>query len=169
MSAPGRIAVGVVVERRKAASQWIDHVWQPVSVLPGQPEAEPWTVLSQEADRTIFYAGTTTIELYPTETTNYRDNLASGTPSVWVALRPIEGDPPYKLFAVTVDPAEGEAFTEAGSDLIEMVPMPELIREAVAAFVAEHHVERQFFKRKRDRANTEAMARRAPGSEEERK
>ena len=169
MSAPGRIAVGVVVERRTAASQWIDYVWQTVSVLPGHPEAEAWTVLSQEADRTIFYAGTTTIELYPTETTNYRDNLASGRPSVWVALRPIEADPPYKLFAVTVDPAEGEAFTEAGSDLIEMVPMPELIREAVAAFVAEHHVERQFFKRKRDRANTEAMARRASGREEERK
>ena len=169
MNAPGRIAVGVVVERSKAASQWIDYVWQTVSVLPGRPEAEPWTVLSQEADRTIFYAGTTTIELYPTETTNYRDNLASGRPSVWVALRPIEADPPYKLFAVTVDPAEGEAFTEAGSDLIEMVPMPELIREAVAAFVAEHHVERQFFKRKRDRANTEAMARRASGREEDRK
>ena len=78
MSAPNRMAVGVVVERRKAASQWIDYVWQPVSVLPGRPEAEPWTVLSQEAERTIFYAGTTTIELYPTETTNYRDNLASG-------------------------------------------------------------------------------------------
>ena len=64
MSAPNRMAVGVVVERRKAASQWIDYVWQPVSVLPGRPEAEPWTVLSQEAERTIFYAGTTTIELY---------------------------------------------------------------------------------------------------------
>ena len=105
MSEPGRIPVGVVVERRKSASQWIDYVWQPVSVLPGRPEAEPWTVLSQEADRTIFYAGTTTIELYPTDTANYRDNLASGTPSVWVALRPIEANPPYKLFAVTVDPA----------------------------------------------------------------
>ena len=169
MSAPGRIPVGVVVERRKSASQWIDYVWQPVSVLPGKPEAEPWTVLSQEADRTIFYAGTTAIELYPTDTANYRDNLASGTPSVWVALRPIEANPPYKLFAVTVDPAEGEAFTEAGTDLIEMVPMPALIREAVSAFVAEHNVERPFFKRKRDRANTEAMARRAPGREEDRK
>jgi hypothetical protein len=169
MSAPGRIPVGVVVERRKSASQWIDYVWQPVSVLPGQPEAEPWTVLSQEADRTIFYAGTTTIELYPTDTANYRDNLASGIPSVWVALRPIEANPPYRLFAVTVDPAEGEAFTEAGTDLIEMVPMPALIREAVSAFVAEHHVERPFFKRKRDRANTEATSRRAPGREEDRK
>ena len=33
--------------------------------------------------------------------------------------------------------------------------MPPSIREIVAAFVAEHHVERQFFKRKRDRADPE--------------
>jgi hypothetical protein len=165
MTALGRITVGVVVERRKAASQWIDFVWQPVSVLPGHPEAEPWTVLAQEDGRTTYYAGTTTIELYSGETGNYRDNLASGRPSVWIALRPTEADPPYRLFAATVDPAEGEAFTEAGTDLIEAVPMPKLVVETVAAFVAEHHVERPFFKRKRDRTN--AMARRAPGREED--
>jgi Protein of unknown function (DUF3305) len=166
MSALARITVGVVVERRASTSQWIDFVWQPVSVLPGQPEAEPWTVLSREEARTTFYAGTTTIELHPSDTGNYRDNLASGAPSVWVALRSTETDPPYRLLAATVDPSEGEAFTEAGSDVIEPVAMPELIREKVAAFVAEHHVERQFFKRKRDRANAEAMARRVPGQEE---
>jgi Protein of unknown function (DUF3305) len=169
MTALGRITVGVVVERRSAASQWIDFVWQPVSVLPGHAEAEPWTVLAEEAGRTTFFAGTTTIELHASETTNYRDNLASGRPSVWIALRPTEADPPYRLFAATVDPAEGEAFTEAGVDLIEAVPMPNLIIEAVTAFVAEHHVERPFFKRKRDRANADAMSRRTPGREEGRK
>ena len=35
--------------------------------------------------------------------------------------------------------------------------MPDPIREAVAAFVAEHHVEQVFFKRKRDRADPEAI------------
>ena len=34
MSALVRIPVGVVVERRKAMSQWADFVWQPVAVLP---------------------------------------------------------------------------------------------------------------------------------------
>ena len=71
MSAPGRIEVGVVVERRKAASQWIDYVWQPVSVLPGRPEAEPWMVLAREDNRTTFYAGTTII-----------DECGDGTPAV---------------------------------------------------------------------------------------
>jgi hypothetical protein len=38
--------------------------------------------------------------------------------------------------------------------------MPEVIREVLEGFVAEHHVEQEFFKRKRDRANPEALARR---------
>ena len=38
--------------------------------------------------------------------------------------------------------------------------MPKPMQEAVAAFVAEHHVEQVFVKRKRDRANPEALARR---------
>ena len=72
-----------------------------------------------------------------------------------------EGDPPYRLVTVTADPAEGEGFTESAANLVEQVPMPQSIQEIVAAFVAEHHVERQFFKRKRDRQDTESLARRA--------
>jgi hypothetical protein len=157
-----RISVGVVVERRKAKSPWIDFTWQPVSVLAGQPDAAAWTVLTEEGDATLFYAGAAEIQLFRTETTNYRDNLASGAPSLWVVLRPTDVEPPYEIVAVTADPAEGEAFTEAGNDLVERVPMPDPIRDALDAFVAQHHVERQFFKRKRDRADPEALARRGP-------
>jgi hypothetical protein len=59
--------------------------------------------------------------------------------------------------------------TEAGTNIVESVEMPESLREAIAAFVAEHHVEREFVKRKRDRANPEALARRGPASREDRK
>ncbi len=61
---------------------------------------------------------------------------------------------------MTADPSEGEAFTESPANLVEQVPMPASIQEIVAAFVAEHHVEREFFKRKRDRADPESLARR---------
>ena len=54
-----------------------------------------------------------------------------------------------------------------GTDLVETVPMPDLIREAVAAFVAEHHVEQVFIKRKRDRADPQALARRGVIREDE--
>jgi hypothetical protein len=63
---------------------------------------------------------------------------------------------------VTADPAEGEAWTEAGSDLVDVVPMPEPVHAAIDAFIAEHHVEQPFHKRERDRADPEALARRGP-------
>jgi hypothetical protein len=160
--AQASIAVGVVVERRKAQSRWIDFTWRPVAVLAGQPETAPWTVLSRDSDSATFYAGPAEIALYRTETGNYRDNLASGAPMLWIALRPTEGEPPYRVFTVTADPAEGEALTEAGNDLVDVVAMPPAVRTAVDAFVAEHHVERPFHKRKRDRADPEALARRGP-------
>ena len=157
-----KVAVGIVVERRKAASPWIDFTWKPVTALPGLPDALPWTPLAQDGDSTAFYAGAAEIALYRTETTNYRNNLGSCAPMLWVALRPTDVEPPYELFAVTADPAEGEAWTEAGTDLVDVVPMPEAVRAAVEAFVAEHHVEQPFHKRERDRADPEALARRAP-------
>lgn len=154
------IPVGVVVERHKAASPWIDYVWRPASVLAGVPSAAAWTALGQTGDATTFYAGTATIELHRTETANYLSNLEAGAPLLWVVLRPTGADPPYEVLTVTADPAEGEAFTEAGNDLVETVPMPDSIAETVNTFIAEHHVERPFFKRRRDGAEPEAPTRR---------
>ncbi|TMJ05530.1 MAG: DUF3305 domain-containing protein [Alphaproteobacteria bacterium] len=162
-----RIPVGVVVARHKAASQWIDYTWAPVAVLHGVPETAPWTVLRHEGDATMYYAGSADVDLYRSETTFYRDNLASGAPSLWVVMTPAEAEPPYRLVAVTADPAEGEGFTETAANLVERVPMPDSIQQIVAAFVAEHHVERQFFKRKRDRQDTESLARRGYGDHDD--
>ena len=85
-----------------------------------------------------------------------------GRRPLWVALRATDAEPPFTVAAVTADPAEGESLTETATDMVEQVPMPEAIRQLVAAFVAEHHVEQPFVKRKRDRADPEALARRAP-------
>jgi hypothetical protein len=163
------ISVGVLVERSKSASQWADSHWRPVGVLTGVPDTPAWTKLSDNGERAMFYAGAAQIELYRTETANYRDNLRLETPLVWIILRPVEGDPPYELASVTADPAEGEAMTETGTNLVEAVVMPKPMQETIAAFVTEHHVEQVFVKRKRDRANPEALARRGPPIREGRK
>lgn len=144
------IPVGVVVERHTATSPWIDYLWRPSSVLEGIPSAAPWTALGTAGDVATFYAGTAIVELYRTETANYLSNLDSGTPLLWVALRPTGTDTPLEVIAVTADPAEGEALTEAGQDIVETLPMPSGIVQALEAFIVEHHVERPFFKRRRD-------------------
>ena len=165
MSAPlAAIDVGVIVERVKAQSQWIDHLWRPIAVLAGQPDTAPWTKLGNEGERATFYAGPATIHLHRAETGHYRTNLSSGAPALWVVLRETGAEPPYALYLVTADPFEGEAMTEAGNTIVESVPMPESIRDAVAAFVAEHHVEEEFVKRKRDRADLESLGRRPPAA-----
>jgi hypothetical protein len=157
-----RLPVGVVIERRKLNNPWAEFAWQPVAVLPGMPEAAPWTVLDQQHEATRFYAGTSEVELFPGSGGFYRDNLMSEAPSLWVVLRPTGSEPPFDVLAVTADPNEGEAFTQAGNDLVEPVPMPAAVREAIELFVAEHYVETKFLKRQRDAADPEALARRSP-------
>ena len=159
-TALAHIPVGVVAERRKAKSRWADFLWRPVSVFAGIASAAPWTPLDTEAEPTLFFAGEAVIELHRTETTNYRDNLASAAPALWVVMRPTASHPPYELLTVTADPAEGEAFTDAGSNLVEAVPMPPNIIEIIDRFIALHHVERPFVKRKRDQLAPERAGQR---------
>ena len=159
-----RIPVGVVIERRKAASPWIDFTWQPVGVLPDEPDMAPWTPLREEGEAASFYVGGATIDLYQSEASRYRENLMTGAPGVWVALSPSEGEQRYTIAVVTADPAEGESFNETGAYIVEQVPMPEAIREAVERFVDEHYVEEAFVKRKPKRADPEALAQRRPSS-----
>ena len=157
------IVVGVVVERRKASSPWLDFLWRPVSVLAGTPSAVPWTRIGEDGNATMFYAGAAAIELYRTETANYRQNLASGTPMLWVVLRPTlsnAASPAFDILTVTADPSEGEALTDAGNDLVATVPMPVSIIETIDGFIAEYHVERPFQKRQRDRGEPQNPAHR---------
>ena len=114
-----RYEVGVVVERSKGASQWVDFHWRPVTILVGVPDTPPWTKLTDDGERATFYAGAAAVELYRTETAHYRDNLQMDPPQLWVVLRPVERDPPYELAIVTADPAEGEGMTEAGEQIVE--------------------------------------------------
>lgn len=145
-----RFVVGVVIEKRKLDNPWVDHVWLPSAILPGAPATPEGTILAQTGNVTSAYAGPYEMRLHSIETGNYRDNLATGQPKIWVSVREAGHGSGVEVVGVTADPAEGESFTEAGSDIVEAVAMPPEIFERVAAFVAEHHAERRFFKRTRD-------------------
>jgi hypothetical protein len=158
------IEIGVIVERRRLNNPWADHAWMPTAVLVGSPAAAPWTVLDETPDVTRYYAGSFLLEIFETDTGDYRDNILSGQPSLWVVLGSSDEPPGVAIRAVTANPAEGEALTEPGTDIVEAVAMPPAIQTHLAAFVEAHHVERPFIKRKRDRANPEALAARPRGS-----
>lgn len=161
------IAVGVVLERSKTEGRWNDLIWKPVGILTGVPTTPAWTKLSGDDERATFYAGAADVELHRAEAANYRDNLATGSPLLWVALHPTNDEPPFNLAVVTADPAEAEAMAAIGDALVDSIEMPQDIRDAVEVFVAKHYVERPFVKRKRDRADPEALGRRAMPRDEQ--
>jgi hypothetical protein len=80
-------------------------------------------------------------------------------------LRPVGEE--AELVSATVDPYEGEALAESIGDIVEAVPMPAPVQDWVQAFFDAFHQEQTFFKRKRDRADPEALARRGGVAQED--
>lgn len=155
-----RLTLGIVARRRETGNRWAPVSWAPAAVLPAAPAVAAWTRLSGEGADETWYVGPSTLELHPGDTGHYRDNLGSGRPSVWVALRR-RGDR-VDVAGVTVDPYEGEALAGDEDLLLEALPMPAEVEGVVAAFVAEFHIEREFYKRKRKPADPNALSRRPP-------
>ncbi len=161
MSVLDRIDVGVLVTRRPATGEWGGEIWKPEAVLVEAPPLPPFTRLRAADGVELFYAGAAELRLFPGETSHYRDNFTSERPNLWVAFRP-DQDGGGEIVGVTADPYEGEAYADTIGDAVEPVPMPPAIQEWIEAFFAAHHVERTFFKRRRDRADPEAFGRRPP-------
>ncbi len=151
-----RLTVGLVIERRELSAPWGGFAWRPVSIFPTPPDVEPWTSLGTFGQAQRYYAGAYDIMLYSTDTANYRDNLDSAEAKLWVVLRPEGREPPVEVVTVTADPAEGEANTEAGSNVVETVSMPADVAGFIAQFIADHHIERPVYKRQRDRKHGRA-------------
>jgi hypothetical protein len=143
------VEIGVVIVRRQLKGPWAAEAWLPVAALPAAASVECGAKLSHTDAEQTFYAGAHTLVLHAGETAHYRDNLNSGRPSIWIALRPGDG---WFVAAVSADPYAGEAMADGAGDVVEAVPMPGEIQRQVAEFIAQFHVERPFIKRKRDKA-----------------
>lgn len=157
------LTVGVVVERRESDSPWIDHAFKPIAVLPDAPDVAPWTSLGKDGRTECFYAGEATLSLFSSDTGQLIENFVSGQGQLWVSIRPTGMDPPVEVVGVTADPSEGEGYLEGMGDVVEPVPMPQHIADYVLAFYKEHHVERPFVKRQRDKARTDVFGMRRGG------
>ena len=159
---PGEtLRLGVLVFRRPPVTRWGTGELRPLAVLPGEPEILPHTLVRTEDGVETWYLGGGELELWSGDTGHHRDNLASGRPSVWVALR---GTDPAdaELVGITADPYEGEGFASDPNLIVEAVTMPDSVQAFVQDFIARHHVEMPFEKRKRQAADPDALVARAP-------
>lgn len=168
-----RMPVGVVVERQPGVTKWQEHVWRAVAVLPGSPMVAPWTELGREqgprGEIVRYYAGTAELVAYSGgDTRTYKHNIEAPEPSVYVVLRRADTLSGWTLYLATIDPAEAHSHADTGDDLVERLPMPPLVFDWLSAFVAQHHVERMEWKRKRDRADPDALGVRGLAAEEQR-
>jgi hypothetical protein len=161
MSADAVMPVTVVVERRASNHAWQDHVWRPLGVLP-RIAGEPGQVLASDEGWTQYFGGNLDIELFRGETDGYRTNLSQATPVVYVVLRRnaeavvLEFEP----FLATACPYEAMSYSEDNDDIVEGVPMPPEVMEWLREFVALHHVDRPFVKRKNKRHKDDESGRR---------
>mgnify|MGYP002621974374 FL=1 len=151
-----RLRLGVLATRRPPVTRWGQAELRPTSVLPAAPELAAGTLISSENGTETWYLGARDMVLYSGDTAHHLDNLNSGRPSVWVVMRREE------LACVTVDPYEGEGYASDLEAVVEALPMPATLRDAVAAFIEEHHVDIPFKKRKRQSVDPDAMQARAP-------
>ena len=162
-----RLPLGIVVERRHVDNLWIDHNWRSVAVIPGAPALSPldaWTPMGSGEGWARFHAGTLTLELFPKETEGYRLNLSQDPPRLFIVLRNEEKgrcDHEVLPFLVTACPYEAQDYLDSGEEQVDAVPMPEAVIAIVQDYVARHHADQPFHKRKRKPAGSgdEAFAR----------
>lgn len=152
------IQLGVVLRRQPGVTRWARWVWRAVAVLPGAEPAD-WRVLRTDGEATEYHAATLPLTLHRADTEAYRVALSTEPPSVWVVLRPDEaaGGDAMAVFSVTASPFEAQDYLDSGEETVEPVPMPPALIAWVSAFVAEHHRDVPFVKRRRDRVDTDAV------------
>jgi len=153
MPADAVMPISVVFERRAAEGPWRDDVWRPIGVLPGTVAAEPGRLLAEGEDWAQYQGGVLELELFRRETEGYLTNLTQDPPRVFIVLRRNEDDEglAFAPFLATVCPYEAMGYDEGNDDVVEGVPMPPEVMAWVRDFVAQHHVDVPFKKRKNRR------------------
>jgi hypothetical protein len=143
--------LGIVLRQAPGVTRWARWSWSAVAVLPGAPEAD-WRELRREGEAVEYHAGTVTMELHGADTEAYVHELGSERPSVYVVMRPTDDDArPFGFVTVTASPYEAQDYTDSDVQQVERVAMPLSVLGFVQDFVATHHREETFVKRRRDK------------------
>lgn len=142
--------VGVVLRKSPGVTKWAKYVWRAVAILPGADPAD-WKVLRREGDVSEYHAATLALTLYRSDTEAYVHGLAANVPCVYVICRETQDTArPLDVVMVTASPYEAQDYSDNGEDIVEKVMMTPQVHAWIADYVAEHHEEEAFVKRRRD-------------------
>lgn len=146
-----RLRVGVLLERRHIAHPWQEYAWHAAGVIPGAPDIAGPRLLHQGEGWARYHMATLDIELFPRETEGYRFNLSQAQPVVYVLWRHENEDTEQQpeVFHVTVCPYEAQDYQDGGDVVVEAVTLPDLVAHWMRFYIARHHVDEPFEKRRR--------------------
>jgi len=153
------IPVGIVIRRVPGVTRWAKWSWRAVAVLPGAAEAD-WVEMRREGDSVEYHAATVGMDLWRTDTEAYQTALNTETPSVYVVMREDPDAPEgreLKVVLVTASPYDAQDYTDSGEEIVERVPMPPQLVAFLREFIATHHEEEVFVKRRRDKKRVDIV------------
>lgn len=135
--------VSVSFRKRPVQSRWVDFEWEAAGIAADErPEGlaqGPIGPIEQTVDgETRWRYDGEFIELHHSEGEGYWLNLNSPAPCVFIMWRMEEGDVVPRPVVVTVSYNEAGRMLDAG-DHVDNVPMPEGLREQLAAYTAAHY------------------------------
>lgn len=125
------------------ANVWARRVVRPAALMAEIPPLERGALMTEQGEVRTYYMGDHAVVLHSGETSHYIDNLRAARPSLWVSC---DGD---TVRLVTADPYEGEAMASDPERIVEALAMPPAVAARIEVFIAAHHVEEVFHKRKR--------------------
>jgi hypothetical protein len=145
------LPVSVILERRPAASRWIDHVWSATGITIGrQPATAEARPVRTEGDTAFFLVGGLDVTLFRDECESYYYNLVSDSPRAYV-LAHVEGDgQPPQPFRVSMSFDEAHAYLEGEDEVYAVDVPPELYRWAEAFVIANYFPEKKTKRKLRD-------------------
>ena len=132
MTEKPRKTVAVVMQRRASQSKWVDHVWEPWSVLSGyEGEAVPRQLVNEPRIAQFLHPGLE-LQLHRDELEGYYLNVSASQPRLFVMWR-MEGEQGLPL-QVTASSEESGRWLDGGHS-VDGVTMPPEIFAWVGGYV----------------------------------
>jgi len=151
------IAVGVLLRRVPGVTRWAKWHWHVSGLIVGTAPGH-WQELRCDGDTAEFLAGGAELTLWSGETEAYLTALSDAPPSVYAILRDTgDASTPFEVALVTASPFEAQDHADNAEDLVEKLPMPPGLIAWVEDFVALHHHDEAFVKRRRDKKRVDVV------------
>ena len=135
-ASPQSVRVAVVMERRALANRWQSETWQPVAVVPDEPDAAAPRVILEDAGRVHWLHPGFEVVLHRDEAEGYYLNLTTSQPYMFVMWRMEDDRAVPKI--VTPSYHEAARMMDGGAE-VDGVPLPAELAAWLAAYVDENY------------------------------